>query len=437
MEQLEFLAQRVLDAAREAGADSALCVVRETETREFNLFNGDFSLLRTLFDRSVQLSLIKDQRKGSVEINSFEDAAIQKAVADCVASAESAEPDAAWEFDSAPRDETFTDGPLVCDAEALFARTKELAEGVAKRHPKIILEECYTKHVVTRAVCATSGGVTARSAEGCYNVSLSYSAHEGEKSSSFYYGDLMLPNLDRPFLDCGLIEWELSAVERQVDNAPLDGKFTGTVVLAPNALAELVLSTVKWNFIADDPLIDGTSIWKDKLGQRVADERLSLSFAPRAADVVAGDRWTDEGYPAEDWEVLRDGKLVGFALSQYGANKTGGVRAGSPVNNWLAWPHIPAGEQSLDEIIAGIDRGVLVMRFSGGEPAPNGDFSGVAKNSFLIENGKLAHALSETMISGSVADMLQNLRALSRETLRDGTCSLPFIAFDGVTVSGK
>ena len=437
MEYLEQLAQKILEAAKTAGADAALCVTRETETREFNLFNGEFSLLRTLFDRSVQLSLIKDRRKGSVEINSFDDAAVQKAVADCIASAESAEPDAAWEFDSEPRDETNEVGPLVCDAEALFARTKELAEEVAKRHPKIVLEECYAKHIVTRAVCRTSGGVTSRSAEGCYQLSLSYSAHEGDKSSSFYYGDLMLPSLDRPFLDCGLIEWELSALERQVDNAPLDGKFTGTVILAPNALAELILSTVQWNFISDDPLIDGTSIWKDKLGQPVADPRLSLSFAPRAADVVAGDRWTDEGYPAENWEVIRDGRLVGFMLSQYGANKTGGVRAACPVNRWLPWPHIPAGERSLDEIIAGIERGVLVMRFSGGEPAPNGEFSGVAKNSFLIENGKLSHALSETMISGSVADMLQKLRALSRETLRDGGCSLPFIAFDGVTVSGK
>ena len=77
------------------------------------------------------------------------------------------------------------------------------------------------------------------------------------------------------------------------------------------------------------------------------------------------------------------------------------------------------------------------MRFSGGDPAVGGDFSGVAKNSFLIENGKLANALSETMISGCVADMLLNIRGISSDLLQDGAASLPFIAFDGVTVSGK
>ena len=131
MEKLEQLAQCVLDAAKESGAQFAQCVVKETETHEFNMLGNEFSLMRTLFDRSVELSVLKDRRKGTISVNSFEDEALRKAVADCIASAESAEPDDAWEFDSEPRDESFTEGPLVCDAEGLFARTRELAEDIA------------------------------------------------------------------------------------------------------------------------------------------------------------------------------------------------------------------------------------------------------------------------------------------------------------------
>ena len=93
MKNLEMFAQRVLDAAREAGAESAQCVVTESETHEFNMDGGEFSLMRTLFDRSIQLSLLKEKRKGTITVNSFEDDAVQKAVEDCIASAESAEPD--------------------------------------------------------------------------------------------------------------------------------------------------------------------------------------------------------------------------------------------------------------------------------------------------------------------------------------------------------
>ena len=77
------------------------------------------------------------------------------------------------------------------------------------------------------------------------------------------------------------------------------------------------------------------------------------------------------------------------------------------------------------------------MRFSGGAPASSGEFSGVAKNSFLIENGKVTSALSETMISSCVPDMLKNIREISSDVLKDGNNVVPYVAFDGITVSGK
>ena len=222
-------------------------------------------------------------------------------------------------------------------------------------------------------------------------------------------------------------------VESQLDPKPLEGKFTGPAVLAPYALAEIVLWTILGNFVSDSCLIDGTSIWKDKLGQQVADPAFSMSFETFSDEVVLPERYTGEGYPAENYDLIRDGRLMNFALSQYGANKTGGKRAGNSGTGMT----VASGNKTLEEIIAGIDRGILVMRFSGGEPAPSGEFSGVAKNSFLIENGKIACPLSETMISGWVPEMLNRIRDISSDTLRDGSGSLPYIAFDGLTISGK
>ena len=154
---------------------------------------------------------------------------------------------------------------------------------------------------------------------------------------------------------------------------------------------------------------------------------------PYSEDVVVRDYHTGEGYPTENFDLVRDGRLVSFVLSQYGANKTGGKRAG----NSGASMTVRSGDRTLEEIISGIDKGILVMRFSGGSPAPSGEYSGVAKNSFLIENGKITSALTETMISGCVPDMLKQIRGISSDTLKDGNGSLPYIAFDGITISGK
>ena len=65
------------------------------------------------------------------------------------------------------------------------------------------------------------------------------------------------------------------------------------------------------------------------------------------------------------------------------------------------------------------------------------DLSGVAKNSFLIENGKVTKALSEVMISGNLADMLRDVVAVSRERECSGYWLLPWVRVRGVTISGK
>ena len=124
---------------------------------------------------------------------------------------------------------------------------------------------------------------------------------------------------------------------------------------------------------------------------------------------------------------------MNFGLSKYVANKTGN-KAGKNTSYALI---VKPGEESVDDIIKSIDKGILIGRFSGGSPAPSGEFSGVAKNGFMIENGKITFALSETMISGNLSEMLKNVRAISREVLEDGGMSVPYMAFDGVTISGK
>ena len=433
MNKMELLAREILAEAKAQGADYAQCSVSESEKKEFNVDGGRFSLMRTLYNRNVTVTVLKEQRKGTVQVNRFDSETVKAAVKDAIAAADSGKPDPAWQFAEGPAEKEFTDGAPECDTDRLFERTSELLENIREKHPKILMEQMITSHDSWRSVFMTTGGVTYRTRAGAYSFGLMYSGHEGEKSTSFYGSDVTLKTLDRPVIECGFIERDLANVENQLDPKPLEGKFTGPAVLAPYALAEIVLWTLMGNFVSDSSLIDGTSIWKDKLGEQVADPSFSLSFEPYSDDVVIPDRYTGEAYPTENFDLIRDGRLVSFMLSQYGANKTGGKRSGNGGSNMK----VASGDRTLEEIIEGIDRGILVMRFSGGSPAPSGEFSGVAKNSFLIENGRIACALSETMISGCVPEMLNRIRAISSDTLKDGSVSLPYIAFDGVTISGK
>lgn len=433
MKALENIAEGILTEAKAQGADYVQCTVKESEKKEFNVDGGSFSLMRTLFDRHVVITVMKDQRKGTVQLNCFDPKELKIAVSDAIAACISGKADPAWQFEDQPVCREYSDGSPDCDTEHLFFRSRELMENIRERYPKILVEQMISEHDGFRKVFMTSNGVIYRIRGGCYQFSLMYSAHEGAKSSSFYGSEIRLKTLNKPVIECSTIAWELAAVEKQTTPKALKGKFVGPVLMHPSALYDVAAETICGYFVSDSGLIEKTSIWKDKLGEPVADGLFSMSFEPFSDDVILPEHYTSEGYPAENQPLIKDGKLVSFALSQYGANKTGGKRAANDGCNI----HISPGENSLDQLIAGVDKGILMMRFSGGEPSVGGEFSGVAKNSFMIRKGKIAEALSETMVSGSVPDMLMRITGISSELQCNGISSLPFVVFDGITISGK
>jgi len=432
MEQLNDITSAAVKKLLELGAQKAQACAARTETREFNVEGGEFNLLRTLFDNSLSLTAIKDGKKGSISGNRFDGAAIAEMAADCISSAADGDPDPAWDIAPAENRGSFLVGAPECDLDLFFERLRELVADIKTRHPLIMIEQLIAQHIKEKEVYLNSNGAHFETTSGCYDVSLMFSAHEGEKGSSFFETSVRTAELSKPMIELGSFESDLAAVEKQIDTVPVEGKSTGTMVLAPGCLNEMLEMAI-FNFTGDIPMLNGTSIWREKLGQKVADERLTVSRAPFDSRIVFGERHTGEGFASEDFDLIENGVLKSFSLSNYVANKTGLPRAKNSSSCLLVAP----GERPLAEIIAGIDNGILVLRFSGGEPGVNGDFSGVAKNSFIIRGGAIAEAVSETMISGNLDQMLRSIRDISCETVENGSSVLPYIAFDGITISGK
>jgi len=433
MTDLKRLAAECLAKLKEAGADAAQARLSLSEKREFNIDGGEFSLYRTTFNRSLTLTAFRETKTGSVTLNSFDPEAIDAAVSDCMASVESDSPDPARGIAENQGERELTYGVPEPDAEKFFAATKRLKEEIEQNYPTIIMEQMINSHNKTESVYADSNGNLFHLEYGAYQVSLMFSAHRDEKASSFMGCGYETTDLDTPLLEQGDIARALGDVEKQIDTVPVEGSFTGTVVFAPDCLNELLQHAIE-NFASGTSLIDGTSIWRDKLGKEVAAPTFTLSLAPHNPDVVLPQQLTSDGYLTEDFDLIRNGVLESFVAGIYVANKAGVPRSKNTATGWLV---MPAGEKTLDEMIAGIGDGLFVYRFSGGRPANNGDFSGVAKNSFRIKDGKITDAVSETMISGNLAEMLLRFEGASSERVKDGYSVLPFAAFSGVTISGK
>jgi PmbA protein len=98
---------------------------------------------------------------------------------------------------------------------------------------------------------------------------------------------------------------------------------------------------------------------------------------------------------------------------------------------------VSPGSIALDDLIANTERGIVLGRFSGGAPNQNLDFSGVAKNSFYVEDGKVVHPIAETMIAGNFVTALESIKGISRETIDLGMANYPWLSTGGITVSTK
>jgi len=421
----------ILESLKKAGAEKAACWVSSEQKDEFNVEANKFTLMRTLFNDELILKAIKDNKKGLTKINKLDKPSIDKAVEDCISLASSALPEPAEDIAEKIENKSFDQSIGGSDMDKLFSRTKDFLEQLKDEYPKIVLEGMTAEFNSGKSVYLNTNGVEFDTNTEYYQIQTMFSAKDGEKSSSFNGYGARLESLSKPVMDLDMHRSLLSDSVQSLDPRMVEEKFTGKVIVTP-ACEDMIWQTLISCFLSEMSLIDGTSRWRDSLGAKVADSKLTFRASPLNPRIIAGERFTPDGYESKDADFIREGVLKSFALSLYGSRKTGKPRS----LNSASWNiEVEPGSVPLDEMIKGTDRGILLNRFSGAMPGPSGDISGVAKNSFLIEKGKISGALKETMVSFNIVDILGRID-ISKEISCNGIWMLPWCCFDGVTISG-
>lgn len=421
-----------LDSLQKSGADKSQCVLSRNKKYEMNVESGTISLLRTTLDTSLSLTVIKDNKKGHISINKTDEEAIKEAVNNVFELSLNSEADEAYDIAPYQQPKEFASG----DSEPVMDRMYDLLKGyiaaVKEAYPSINLMDTIISFDQSTMYFANSNGVDFKEAKGIYNFSSMFAAKDGEKSSSFNYSGTSMLKLEKDLMDCGTVKILLEQSVEQLDTKSIDGKFQGDIIITPDCLGDLVNVYID-TFLRDGSLISGTSILKDKLNEQVASAKLSIHSRPVSEEICSGYHVTWDGFEAENVTVIENGVLKSFMLSQYGANKTKREKAKNTGYCYVVEP----GTESFKELVKGVERGILLARFSGGHPSANGDFSGVAKNSYYIENGEIKYPICETMISGNLCEAFKNIKGISKERVDNGSSVLPYICTTGATISGK
>jgi TldD protein len=194
------------------------------------------------------------------------------------------------------------------------------------------------------------------------------------------------------------------------------------VVLAPELAGMLAHEAMGHPCEAD--IVLGGAVTGDLVGQRIASELVTMidvahtfggteTMIPVYAD--------DEGTPARDAVLIERGVLKQFMSSRetaarMGIAATGSARAYSPHDEPLVRMRntvIVPGTSKLDEMLAGVDDGYLLMKTGNGQADSTTEFMFGVSLAYEIKGGKLGRAIRDTTLSGSAIKVLSSVDAVS------------------------
>lgn len=428
---MKELAVEILQKMKKAGFDQSEVKVSEDQLTEIQIDADQISLMRSTDNVNLNLKGIRNQKFASLDVNQTDAQSIDEAISKLKSLCDAAIPDEARQLAPTQGQLSFKRGEFEPDLPQMHSRIQEFLAQIKKNQPETVVEQSSIVHKVKKVVGLNSLDLFFEDQQAGYGLTAMFSSKRGNKVSSFNYSMADKKNLSEPLLNWGDMDENIKSSLKEIDHQPVKGQFEGDVVLTPGVFSDFLGYWV--SHLGDNHLIAGTSRLKDKINQVCASPLITFKMNPQGENCTYHDNVTYDSYKSAPSTVIEKGVLKTFLLSDYGSRKTKLQRHGNSSSHW----DVEAGSVSKKELAKGIQKGIWIGRFSGGMPAANGDFSGVAKNSYLIENGEITHAVSEVMISGNVFDLIQNVSAISNERTNYGQSVLPWVRVNKVKIVGQ
>lgn len=212
-------------------------------------------------------------------------------------------------------------------------------------------------------------------------------------------------------------------------------------VLFTSKAADMLWSTFQ-AALNGKQVLEGASPWSDRLGEVVTAEALTLSQSPELGPFSCP--FDDEGTPTQALVFIQSGvlqlfytdrttgRILGYKTTGNGFRPQLGSYPSPGLFNLLIQP----GTQSLSQLVACLDQGLVVDQMLGGGGGISGDFSVNVDLGYRIHNGQVVGRVKDTMVSGNVYTALKQLLALGSDTDWNGACYTPSLIVEGLSVTG-
>ncbi|MGQ0502077.1 MAG: metalloprotease PmbA [Panacagrimonas sp.] len=413
--ELQALAARVLDMARDAGAGQCEASISHSRGFSVSVRNGEVESLEFQRDRSLGLTVYFGHHKGNASTGDLSDRGLRECVQAAATIARVTEEDPC---------------SGLADA-ALMAREQPDLE---LDHPWDLTPEAAIERA--RACEAAALAVDARidQSEGA-GLSTQRGVSMYANSHGFFGGRVGTQHS----LSCAVVATDADGMQRdywwdggrnpaQLDAPEAIGRRAGQRAIARlgsrplstrNAPVLFVPEMARGLFGQFVAAISGAALYRkatfllDKLGQPVFSPCVKISQQPFIRQGSSSAAFDHEGVSTRERELVKDGVLGGWVLGSYSARKLGLATTGNAggVFNLVVEP----GDADYARLLRDMGTGLVVTELMGqGANGVTGDYSRGAAG-FWVENGAIVAPVEGVTIAGNLLRMYRDIRALGSD----------------------
>ena len=433
---LETLAEKALDAARRAGADSAEAHASASRALTVSVRMGEVESVQFQRDRDLTLTAYVGRRSGSASTTDLTDDGLRQAADAAAAIARASGEDPCSGLPE--RNElavSFPDLDLyhpwrISPEEALhLAQSCEAsAFAVDKRITGSEGASVDTQH--GRSVLANTVGFSGYRESSNHALSCAVIAADASGMQQGYWFDGRRAPEELMTVD---------AIGRQAGAravAHLGAKKLSTRRVPVLFAAEVARSLFGafCGAISGGALYRRASFLLDQVGRPVFAPTVQIAQRPFLKRAAASACFDQEGVATFDRDLVVDGVLQGYLLGCYAARKLGLRSTGNAGGVFNLVVESTAGD--LQSLLHALGTGVFVTDMMGsGANLVTGDYSRGAAG-FWVENGSIVHPVQEITLAGTLQEMFSGIRAIGCDVDTRGSVRCGSVLVDCMTVGG-
>ncbi len=450
MSEMLSLGDTLVKRAKEQGAEEAEIYMVSEKKNTVNIEKNEIQIGKSQDKNEVGIRILVGDKIGFASVNSFDKDKILPKIDEAVSLAKTSIED---KYNVIPGPKKIEKRKNIYDPEIKNFDIKDSLE-YAERMLKSAKEYDERFQFNTGIFTATdkhkaivnSKGIESKEKSSNFSYVAMGMAVDGQDVSSFDMkneGVHHVKNIDVESLGKEVAESTVNSL-----GAEKGEKFVGPVLFSPYGFMNICMSLVQ--SLKANKIQKGMSKLEGRLGENIAHPSFTVkddSTIERGLGCRAFDR---EGLPTPNVDLIKDGKLMNFYHNSYTAEKDGIKSTGHAAGDAGTIPKInpsnfvvETGRKTKESLIEEIDKGIIVNRYSGNIDPVSGDFSGVAKGGHMIKEGEKKYPIKETMVSGNVFELLNNISGISKCTesipgmMMSGDMHffVPFIRFDEVSIT--